>query len=109
MRISHRGLMALQGWVIVAVFVGWNGLLLTGAWLNGWRSRINEHTPWSARLCIAAATLGVAALALSILTSPRARGFLLSPQRRELYAPGPYALLALVGTLLGVGMLSGLS
>lgn len=99
--------MALRAWVIGAVFVGWNGLLLTGFALNDWRGRIDEHTPLVARLVTATPMLVLALACLAILTSKSARGALFAPDRRHFYAPDPYVLIMAVGGFMGLFLLFG--
>ncbi len=99
--------MALRAWIMAAIFIGWNGLLLSGLALNGWRGRIDEQTPLIARVVTAAPMLTLALMCLAILTSAGARAALFAPERRVFYAPDPYVLIMAVNAFLGVFVLFG--
>ena len=95
-----RGLLALRAWFIVASVVLWNALLGWVVWRNGGFGSVHDE----GALSIIAATCALfCGLSSAICFSPRVRGRLLAPSRAHLYAPAPFALIALACGVLSLG------
>lgn len=104
MRISAKPLLSLKNWFIAACFVGWNVTCVAALALNGWEGKIKPGPgQW---LAVAQLAL-TAALALSIVLSPKLRETLTDPERRELYDPEPFVFIGILTAGMAIAFATG--
>ena len=101
-QVSHRGLLALRWQFAVLFVIVWNGLNLLAIKLNG---RFGPYERPEALFVVAAACLGTAAAAASIVASDRVREVVTAPSRRHYYEASIFLLIAAISAVLGCAAL----